>query len=63
MNTQHEVRDNYVLQRYDKGRWVTEEKVTKAGGANKARAGARRSGVSFRVYNTTKNAVYCEVRP
>lgn len=63
MNTRHEASDNYVLQRYDKGRWVTEEKVRKAGAANKARSSAKRGGVSFRVFNTTKNAVYCEARP
>lgn len=63
MNTRHEASDTYVLQRYVKGKWVTDERVTKAGASNKARSAAKRAGVSFRVFNTSKNAVYCEARP
>ncbi len=63
MNTRHEASDKYVLQRFVKGVWVTDDTVTKAGASNKARSAAKRAGVSFRVYNTSKNAVYCEARP
>lgn len=63
MNTHHEDSDNYVLQSYVNGRWVTDRKVRKAGGANTARASAKNAGVSYRVYNTTKNATYVEVKP
>lgn len=63
MKTQHEVGDRYVLQGFYKGKWVTDENTTKAGGAQRARAAAKAAGVSYRVFNVSKNVVYCEVRP
>lgn len=63
MNTHHEVGDHYVLQSFVNGKWYTEENVTKAGASNKCRAAAKAGGTSYRVFNVTKNAVYCEVRP
>lgn len=63
MKTRHEKTDRYILQYYEKGKWVTEETVTKAGAGQKVRARAKKYQVSYRAFNTTKNAVYCEARP
>lgn len=63
MKTRHDKKDRYVLQYYENGRWVTEETVTMAGAAQKVRSRAKKYGVSYRAFNTSKNAVYCEARP
>lgn len=59
----HEANDDYELQVFVNGRWEKDRKVRKAGGANTARASAKRTGKSYRVYNKTKNAVYVEAKP
>lgn len=63
MNVRHEANDTYVLQSYVKGKWVTDRRVRKSGGANTARASAKKTGVSYRVFNVSKNAVYVECKP
>jgi hypothetical protein len=63
MAVHHDRNDTYWLQVYVNGIWTTDRKVTKQGGSNTARASARRTGRSYRVYNLTKGAVYVECKP
>ena len=63
MGTRHDKNDSYVLQEFVNGKWVTQRKVQLKGGSVAARSAAKKKGVSYRVYNTSKNAVYVEARP
>ena len=58
----HALQDTYELQTYEDGVWVTVRKCTKQGGANAARAAAKKEGAADRVYNVTKKKVYVECR-
>jgi hypothetical protein len=59
----HDANDRYDMQSLVMGEWVTICRVTKAGGANKARTGAKNSGNPHRIYNVTKSTVYILVDP
>lgn len=58
----HALQDTYVLQVFENGRWDTIRECTKQGGANAARAGAKKEKTPHRVYNVTKKKVYVECR-
>ena len=58
----HANTDKFVLQEFVKGKWETVRECTKQGGANAARAGAKKDAHPYRVMNLTKNKVYVECR-
>lgn len=58
----HESDHEYELQEFVMGNWHMVKKCTKQGGANAARAGAKRDGHPYRVMNKTTNKVYVECR-
>lgn len=58
----HALQDTYILQAFENGRWETVRTCTKQGGANAARAAAKKENTPYRVYNVTKKKVYVECR-
>lgn len=58
----HDRDHEYELQEFVMGRWHRVRDCTKAGGANAARACAKRDGHPYRVLNKTTNKVYVECR-
>lgn len=58
----HALQDHYELQVFENGRWEPVRKCTKQGGANAARAAAKKDDIPYRVYNVTKKKVYVECR-
>lgn len=58
----HADTDRYELQAYEGGKWEPIRSCTRKGGANAARAQAKKNNTPYRVMNLTKNKVYVECK-